>query len=269
MSPARELLIRAPLASLLITLSGISGACSLSPPAEPLLIGAAASLSGPLQEIAPVQASSSGEALPQFHFASSGTLQQQLLQGAPLDVFLSAGERQMEALQTAGLLLEGSHRELFGNRLVLVVPARAPSAALALPDLGRASIRRIAIGEAGVPAGDYARQTLASFGLTAAVQDRLVPLASARAVARAVASGDADAGFVYASDAAASSRLRVSAVVPQSSHAPIRYSGAVLRSSPHPERAGAYLDALTLPAASGVLRRHGFLTLAPSGGTGP
>ncbi len=227
----------------------------------PLLVSAAASLSGPLQALAVPMSRARGEARPQFNFGASGLLQQQIQQGAPVDVFLSAGSRPMDTLEKAGLLLAGSRRDVLGNRLVLVVPARAPRRPLAIADLAGPGVGRIAIGDGTVPAGDYARQVLAHFGLTAAVAPKLVPLGSVRAVARAVAAGNVDAGFVYRSDAVQLGGLRVVATAPAASHAPIRYSGAVPRSSRQPQRALAYLGSLLTPAAQAQFRRDGFESL--------
>ena len=189
-------------------------------------------------------------------------LQHQIQLGAPADVFLSAGGRPMEALQRAGLLLPGSRRDLLGNRLVLVVPARAPRRPLGIADLAGPGVGRIAIGDGTVPAGDYARQVLAHYGLTAAVAPKLVPLGSVRAVARAVAAGNVDAGLVYRSDAVQLGGLRVVATAPAASHAPIRYSGAVLRTSRQPGLARAYLGSLATPAAQALFDREGFEPLA-------
>jgi molybdate transport system substrate-binding protein len=233
-------------------------ACRAVPPPRPLLVAAAVSLAEPLQEIAAAAPTSQPGPPVQVHAASSGALQQQILQGAPVDVFISAGQRQIEALRSAGLLLPGSSRELLSNQLVLVVPARAAPRALTFQDLARPGLRAIAIGDASVPAGDYARQVLAFHGLTAAVTPKLVPLGSVRAVARAVAEGHVDAGLVYRTDAKADAGLRITAVAPAGSHVPIRYVGAVLTSSRAPAAALAYLRALESPAARARFRRHGF-----------
>lgn len=229
--------------------------------APPLLVSAAASLSGPLQTLAVPVVRGRGAPPPQFNFAASGLLQQQIQQGAPADVFLSAGARPMDSLEKAGLLLAGSRRDVLGNRLVLVVPARAPRRPLAIAGLAAPGVGRIAIGDGTVPAGDYARQVLAHGGLTAAVAPKLVPLGSVRAVARAVADGNVDAGFVYRSDAVQLGGLRVVATAPLTSHAPIRYSGAVLRNSRQPRLALAYLRSLGSPDARALFRREGFVTL--------
>jgi molybdate transport system substrate-binding protein len=231
----------------------------------PLLVSAAASLSGPLQALAGPSASARTLPPPRFNFGSSGLLRQQIQLGAPADVFLSAGRGPMDALENAGRLIPGSRRDLLGNRLVLVVPERAPRRPLTFAGLAGAGVERIAIGDGTVPAGDYARQVLAHHGLSSSVAPKLVPLGSVRAVARAVAAGQVDAGMVYASDAVQLGGLRLVATAPAASHAPIRYSGAVLRSSRQPRNAEAYLRALATPEARAVFRRDGFEPLSEGG----
>lgn len=251
--------------AVLAALGGLAAACSPAPSPRPLLVAAAVSLADPLQEVAGAEPPSPrvGPAV-QFHFASSGALQQQILQGAPVDVFLSAGQRQLDALESAGRLLPGSRRELFSNELVLVVPARSSRRTLSFESLAQPELRSIAIGDSSVPAGDYARQVLASLGLSAAVAPKLVPLGSVRAVAQAVAEGHVDAGFVYRTDAQAGEGLRITAVAPAGSHDPIRYVGAVLKTSRDSAAAQAYLRSLAHSAARESFLRHGFRGPAPS-----
>jgi len=241
-----------------------SAAAAARPPgtAPPLLVSAAVSLGELLQRLGPGFQRRLRVAAPQFNLAASGILQRQIEQGAPVDVFLSAGDRSMQALERAGLLRKGSRRRLIGNRLVLVASARQPWIR-GFADLASPRIRRIAIGDRAVPAGDYARQVLQHYGLSATVQARLIPLGSVRAVATAVASGSADVGFVYRTDAIGIAALRMVATAPAASHEPIVYSGAVVARSRQPALAAAYLDSLASPAARAAWQRAGFLPLPP------
>lgn len=257
--------------ALLWTLAGLAlplschprAAAQSAPIAPPLLVSAASSLGDVLKELAPRFSRAQRVPAPQFNLAGSGTLQRQIEQGAPVDVFLSAGGRQMDLLEQAGLLLKGTRRNLIRNRLVLVVPSNRRGR-LGFRDLTSRRIRRIAIGDNTVPAGDYARQVLQHFKLAAEVQPKLVPLGSVRAVATAVASGNADAGFVYRSDVVGVPRLRIAAMAPQGSHKPILYSGAVILRSRQPGIAKAYLDGLASAASRTVFLRAGFSAL-PAG----
>lgn len=257
--------------ALLLTLTGVSlllgstqRAAAQNPTlAPPLLVSAAISLGDVLKKLAPSFSRAQRVPPPQWNLAGSGTLQRQIEQGAPVDVFLSAGGRQMDALEQAGLLRKGTRRNFISNQLVLVVPSNRRGL-LGFRDLTSPRIRRIAIGDNTVPAGDYAREVLQHYKLTAKVQPKLVPLGSVRAVATAVASGNADAGFVYRSDVVGATNLRIAATAPGGSHTPILYSGAVILRSRQPGIAKAYLDGLGREAARNAFIQAGFSPL-PAG----
>jgi len=247
--------------SLLASLKRIGSLPVQAAEAKPLLVGAASSLSEPLQALAPSFAAAQKVPVPTFYFAASGLLQQQIQTGAPIDVFVSASEKQMDRLEKAGLLVAGSRRVIASNQLVLVVPYRSTLHSLRFKGLDSLAIRRIAIGDSSVPAGNYGRQTLAYYGLSEAVKTKLVPMGSVRAVANAVAAGHVDAGIVYKSDARNVPNLRIVAGAPEASHAPIRYSAAVITASRQAKLASTYLGSLTTAQASQQFRRYGLLPL--------
>jgi len=247
--------------SLLASLKRIGSLPVQAAEAKPLLVGAASSLSEPLQALAPSFAAAQKVPVPTFYFAASGLLQQQIQTGAPIDVFVSASEKQMDRLEKAGLLVAGSRRVIASNQLVLVVPYRSTLHSLRFKGLDSLAIRRIAIGDSSVPAGNYGRQTLAYYGLSEAVKTKLVPMGSVRAVANAVAAGHVDAGIVYKSDARNVPNLRILAGAPEASHAPIRYSAAVITASRQAKLASTYLGSLTTAQASQQFRRYGLLPL--------
>ena len=247
--------------SLLASLKRIGSLPVQAAEAKPLLVGAASSLSEPLQALAPSFAAAQKVPVPTFYFAASGLLQQQIQTGAPIDVFVSASEKQMDRLEKAGLLVAGSRRVIASNQLVLVVPYRSTLHSLRFKGLDSLAIRRIAIGDSSVPAGNYGRQTLAYYGLSEAVKTKLVPMGSVRAVANAVAAGHVDAGIVYKSDARNVPNLRIVAGAPEASHAPIRYSAAVITASRQAKLASSYLGSLTTAQASQQFRRYGLLPL--------
>jgi molybdate transport system substrate-binding protein len=241
-------------------------------PPGPLLVSAASSLQEPLQALAPLLAQQRQRQRlppPQFNLGSSGSLKQQIERGAPVDVFIAAGDQPIHQLARKGLLLAGSRRAIASNQLVLVVPARSPNRSLSFQGLGSNRIRRIGIGDSTVPAGDYGRQTLAYFKLSAVVSPKLVPMGSVRAVAQAVATGAVEAGLVYGSDALNVPNLHISAVAPPQSHAPITYLAAVVASSRQPREARALVQALTTPQAQEEFRRHGLLAPAPPAAPAP
>src|SRR5260370_37801199 len=139
--------------------------------------------------------------------AASSTLAVQIEQGAGADLFLSVDEAGPDHLQRQGFCAQ--RRDLLGNRLVVVVPADSSMSLSGLDDLKADKFKRIAVAREGVPVGDYTRQALKAAGVWDAVKGRTVEGGDVRATLTYVLRGEADAGFVYATDAAARSKVRV------------------------------------------------------------
>ncbi|MBD2089545.1 molybdate ABC transporter substrate-binding protein [Microcoleus sp. FACHB-1515] len=224
-----------------------------------LLVAAAASLQNVLEELDPsFERGNSGITI-NYNFAASSPLQQQIEQGAPVDVFISAAAAQMDALQTRNLILPETRRNLLTNELVLIVPSRSTLELSTFQQMTEASIKRIAIGEPrSVPAGRYAQELLENLGILESLRSKFVYGNSVRSVLGTVESGDADAGIVYATDARISDRVRPVATAPRNLHSPIVYPIAVIRSSRHPQAARTYADFLSSPAAQAGFRQAGF-----------
>ncbi len=223
-------------------------------PPKTLTVSAAASLGDAMKALRPAFEAQHPDVTLRWNFAASGVLLQQIAQGAPVDVFVSADEDTMDRAAAQQLVDPGTRRVLATNTLVVVAPAGMALAGLA--DLGTA--QRIAIGKAAsVPAGRYAQQALEAQGMWARLQPKLVPADHVRQVLDYVARAEVDAGFVYATDAAsAGAKVRVVGVL--GGHAPIRYPVAVVKDSAQPEAARAFVQFLLSPAAQAVLRQHGF-----------
>lgn len=228
--------------------------------AAELTVFAAASLSDSLKELAPLYATAAGDTL-RFNFGASGTLARQIKEGAPADVILSADELRLDQLENGGLLLSGTRRTLLANTLVLIVPSDAPANTLAkLADLALPGVRRIALGEpATVPAGAYAKEYLARLKLWDPLQPKAVYLDNVRAVLAAVEAGNADAGFVYKTDALLSKKVRVAAEIPRAEGPSITYPAAVVKASKSPDAAKNLILWLAGPDAQAVFARYGFL----------
>ena len=193
------------------------------------------------------------------NFAGSSTLQRQIEKGAPADVFISASPTQINALQGDGLLYEGSRQDILSNRLVLVASINSSLSMADVGILAQDSIRRIAIGEpSSVPAGIYGREALTHLGVWAAVQPKLIPSADVRSTLAYVGSGEVNVGIVYQTDAAISRKVRIIYQFPNSSHSPIVYPAAVLRSTRHKALAQAFLDYLQTVEAAAIFEKYGF-----------
>ncbi|MBU3079231.1 molybdate ABC transporter substrate-binding protein [Sphingomonas quercus] len=226
----------------------------------PPIVLAAASLQESLTEAAGAWAKA-GHAMPVLSFGASSALARQIRAGAPADLFFSADEDWMDAVEQSGELRPGTRADLLGNRLALIVPAgdrrrftldrRLPLARL----LGNG---RLAMADPdAVPAGKYGKAALAALGLWPDVANRIARGESVRTALAFVERGEAPFGIVYETDAMASSSVRVAAIFPAGSHKPIRYPVALLKRSASPDAAG-FRRFLASPAASAIFRRHGF-----------
>ncbi|MBD2447108.1 molybdate ABC transporter substrate-binding protein [Nostoc sp. FACHB-152] len=224
-----------------------------------LLVSAAASLKDALEEIKPLHQKSKPNVNINYNFGASGALQQQIEQGAPADIFISAGKKQVDALEQKGLLVPGTRSVLAKNRLVLVVPKNS-TGITSLYNLREAKIKRIAIGEPrSVPAGQYAQQVLEKLKIWQQVTGKLVYANNVRQVLAAVESGNADAGLVYATDAKISDKVKVVVVADEKYHSPITYPMAVLKSSKNANAAKEFAQFLSSPQAKAVLKKYGFI----------
>jgi len=228
------------------------------PAAKPITVSAAVSLTDALTAVAELYGRD-GRGTVRFNFAASNVLAQQIVAGAPVDVFVSADEAQMDAVGAAGLLLAGSRITLLRNQLAIVVPNDRPRTMTGARDLTAAAFRRIAIGDpAAVPAGVYAKAWLEKEGIWETLQPRLVPSGSVRAALTAVESGAADAGIVYRTDARVALKATVAYVVPADRGPRIVYPAAVVRTSAAQAEARRILDYLRGDAAARTFERFGF-----------
>jgi molybdate transport system substrate-binding protein len=225
-----------------------------------ILVAAASSMTEVLREVAATFEKQHPGIRVRFNFASSGTLLRQIQAGAPVDVFVSASSVEMDALQKAGRLLDGTRAEIAANRLVLITPAADRRVtgweSLAAPPTGRIALSN----PDSVPSGRYAKETLTRRGLWNAVAKRAVYGENVRQTLAYVAGGNVAAGIVFATDAKIEARrVRIAATaVPGKDHAPIVYPAAVLTASRRRDAARRFVAFLRQPAARDVFRRRGF-----------
>lgn len=228
-------------------------------PTVTLTVSAAASLQAVLEAIDPQFHAAHPEIAIDYNFGSSGSLQQQIEQGAPVDVFFSAAAKQMDALESEGLLVSSSRQNLLANRLVLIAPQESTLEITDLQQLRTTPIERLAVGEfRSVPAGQYAEQVFATLNLQESLQAKFVFGNNVRSVLAVVESGNADLGVVYATDAALSQKMKVLLKVPEEFHQPIVYPIAILERSPHPEAARTLTEFLQQEAAQATFQDFGF-----------
>jgi molybdate transport system substrate-binding protein len=250
--------IRAAALLLLLAASGSS-----APVDGDVVVFGASSLTNVLQDAAAAFGRRSGVRV-LVNVGASNSQARQIVEGAPADVFCSANEAQMTRVERAGLLLAGTRATLATNQLVVIVPAahaRAIDGPRALLDPGFA---RIAVGDpSAVPVGVYTKGYLERVGLWAELQPRLVPTVNVRAALAAVDSGNADAAFVYATDAALARRAAVAYRVPTELAPPIRYPGAATTGGRNAAGGRRFLAFLLSPAGQAIFHRFGFSPAAP------
>ena len=226
------------------------------------LVLAAASLQEAMTEAADRWARE-GHDRPVLSFAASSARARQILAGAPADMFISADREWMDQVMLAGLVRPLTRTAQIANRLVLIAPAGAGPATLAIRPgfpLARAlGNGRLAMGDPdAVPAGRYGKAALTRLGVWPSVAGRIARGDSVRAALALVERGEAPLGIVYATDAQATKGVRVVGVFPASTHPPIVYPMAILATSRHADTAG-FRRFLLSDRGRAIFARHGFL----------
>jgi molybdate transport system substrate-binding protein len=227
--------------------------------AAEVTVSAAASLTNAFRELAQAfEAVHPGDRV-LLNFAASDPLVQQIAKGAPVDVFASADQEAMDKAEALKLVAAGTRRDFAGNTVVLIVPAASAFKPATLADLDAQSVQRLTTGNpASVPIGRYARDALAKAGVWARLEPKFVYGGSVRQSLDYVARGEADAGFVYATDVMAQKdRLRAVLTVP--TPAPVRYPIAVLAGAPQPALARSFVQYTLSPPGQAILVKYGFV----------
>lgn len=192
------------------------------------------------------------------NFAASNPLLQQMREGAPVDVFATADEDTMNKAEEEKLIKPATRRNFAANSLVLIVPMSGSDTATLTGEADLDKAERIAVGNPdSVPVGRYTRASLQAAGQWEALQARMVLGESVRQVLDYVARGEADAGFVYATDASIA-RDKVRIIDTMRGHAPILYPVAVAASARDEAAARAFVDYLFTPKAQAILAGYGF-----------
>ncbi|WP_433775251.1 molybdate ABC transporter substrate-binding protein [Bacillus wiedmannii] len=226
-----------------------------------LTISAAASLQDALKEIEKQYKEKEPNIKLSFNFGASGALQQQIEQGAPADLFFSAAEDKFQTLVKKGFIDEKEGKNLLGNELVLVVPK--DSSLTKFQDLKDEKIKKIALGTPeSVPAGKYAKASLAHENLWNDVQNKIVFTKDVRQVLTYVETGNVDAGIVYKTDALISDKVKIGETAAATSHEPIHYPLGVIKESKHKKEATSFYEYLQSKDAQSIFKKYGFTILS-------
>ena len=225
-----------------------------------LHVSAAASLTNAMNELAELYAKDNPNVKIIFNFGSSGALQQAIENGGETDLFFSAAQKQMNALDEKGELAEGTRKDLLRNEVVLIVPNDSDKNISDFNDVATDKVEKIALGEPkGVPVGQYSEEIFTALNILDAVRAKAVYGSDVRQVLAWTESGEVDCGVVYATDAAISDKVKIICAAPEGTHKPVIYPAAAIKSSKNLDAAKKFLDFTSSDAAKKVFAKYGFL----------
>ncbi|MTK11002.1 MAG: molybdate ABC transporter substrate-binding protein [Clostridiaceae bacterium] len=229
-------------------------------PEKNITISAAASLKDALNELKPKYKQKNNVKLT-LNFGSSGTLQKQIEQGASVDVFISAGAKQMDDLNTKNLIDKDTKKNLLKNKLVLIVSNDYKDKIKSIDDVLSNDVK-ISVGEpASVPAGQYAKDTLTSLKQWDKISPKIVYGKDVTQVATYVEKGEVAAGIVYNSDTIGLKNCSIVQIFDEKLHKPILYPEAVISSSKNKDDAKKFLEYLSSEDAKATFKKYGFETI--------
>jgi molybdate transport system substrate-binding protein len=237
--------LRLTAAAALLAVLGVVGAAAKSPPR--ITVFAAASLTDVFPKI---------DRSPRYNFAGSNTLAAQIQQGAPADVFASANTKLPQQLYEQGLVRKPV--VFTRNALVLIVPRANPARIKDVADLRRDGVKLVVAGPA-VPVGAYTVQVLQNLGLSAVLRNVVSQETDVRDVLSKVLLGEADAGFVYATDAKTAAGRVLTLQLPDDAQPTVGYAMAVVTASRNRAAAQAFVNRIVRKPAQAKLVAAGFL----------
>lgn len=240
----------------LVLLVGLAGGAN----AQELTLSVAVSLKEAVDDLGRTFASTRPGVTMRYNFGASGDLQRQIEAGAPVDLFLSAAQRQMDDLQKQGLIVVASRRNFARNVLTVVKPADSKVDVSKPEDLAGTRVTKIVIGNPKtVPAGQYSEESLKAMKLWERVQPKLIFAENVRQSLDYVARGEVDAGFVYTTDIASRAQgVREAFRPPEDTYRPIVYPAAVVAASKQQALGQAFIDLLVSETGRATLARYGF-----------
>ena len=224
-----------------------------------LTVFAAASLTETLNEIAEQYKTVAPNVELVFNFDSSGTLKTQIEEGADCDLFLSAAQKQMNALQDEDLINTNTRVDLLENKVVLAVPEGNPADIQSFEDIGTDRCKRIALGNEDVPVGSYSVEILTNLGILNELEsgNKITYGSNVKEVTTQVKEAAADCGIVYATDAFSAGLETVDQATAEEC-SPVIYPAALTASTEHADEAQAFLDYLTTDDAAAIFASVGF-----------
>ena len=224
-----------------------------------LTVFAAASLTETLNQIAEQYKTVAPNVELVFNFDSSGTLKTQIEEGAECDLFLSAAQKQMNALEEENLINADTRIDLLENKVVLAVPEGNPADIQSFEDIGTDKCKLVALGNDDVPVGSYSIEILTNLGILDELEssNKITYGSNVKEVTTQVKEASADCGIVYATDAYSAGLESVDQATADECGQVI-YPAALTASTAHAEEAQAFLDYLTTDDAAAIFESVGF-----------
>lgn len=224
-----------------------------------LIVSAAASMTDALKDIQLAYETQHPHIKLNYNFGASGALQQQIEQGAPADLFLSAATKNMTALVDKQLIDVDQQKNLLSNKLVAIVSLDWGPTLASFDDLSASAVKNIAIGiPDSVPAGGYAKEAITNAKLWDSLHSRIVQAKDVRQVLHYVETGNADVGFVYQTDALTSDKVKVAFAVNPASYTPVEYPIGIVKATKHRKEAEDFYAYLQTQEALDIFERYGF-----------
>jgi len=235
-------------------------AASSAAPAQEMTLSVAISMKEAVETLGRQFTQSRAGVTLRYNIGSSGELQKQIEAGAPVDLFISAAQRQMDELEQKGLIVTATRRVFARNVLTVIKPADSKVDISKPADLLSPGVKRIVIGNPKtVPVGQYTEESLKTHGLWDRLQAKLVLAENVRQALDYVARGEVEAGFVYTTDAAVRPGSVVEAFRPtEDTYRPVIYPVAAVKDGKHQALAQAFIDLLVSRDGQAVLTRLGF-----------
>ena len=225
-----------------------------------LTISAAASLTEVMREIKTFYEKEKSNVTINYNFGASGALQQQIEQGANVDLFISAATKQMDVLQKKGLILDDTKVNLLGNTVVLIDKSDSTLAISEFKNLVNSDIKKIALGEPKtVPVGQYSEEIFTSLSILDKIKEKAVYGNNVKEVLTWVETGNVEAGVVYGTDAKTSKKVKIVAIAGKDLYnTPVVYPVAVIKASKNVDDTKAFLKFLSGDKAKAVFVKYGF-----------
>jgi len=229
-------------------------------PAKEFTVSAAISLKNAFEEIGNLFESRNTGVKVVFNFGASGDLARQIEGGAPVDVFASAAQKDMDQIDAKGLIDGATRADFAKNALVLIQSAASTLEIKGFEDLPKPEVNMISIGNPQtVPAGKYAQEVFTHFKVWDGISRKLVLAENVRQVLDYVTKNEVDAGVVYATDAAVQAgRIKIVATAPTGSHKPVVYPAAMVKGAKNEALAKAFITLLKADAGMRILKKYGF-----------